>query len=115
MLSEQVSELLGPRLSLEAAGGRSIVITLDDGAGGSVLTVVAPLPRLTGKADLLATARNMAQAVHTDVRTTPPFAEATTLGPRKPSVTHRQGIVQITFFDGMGAALALVQASVEMP
>lgn len=107
----QVSKLLEPRLSVEAAGGRSIILMLDGGAGGACYTLVAPLPRLTAKADLVATARNLAAAVHTDVLITPSFAEASRLGPRKPSVTHAEGMVEIRFFDAVDAELTPVRAS----
>ncbi len=110
-LCEQASSLLGPRFAVEAAGGRSIVTTLDGGRGGTMFTLVAPLPRATTRGDLLAAARNVALQIHGDV-TTEPFARACVLGTVEPDVRRVGEVVHITFFDEAGRPLPSIQARI---
>lgn len=108
-LCEQASDLLGPRLDVEATGGRSIMTTLDGGRGGTQFVFVSPLPRLTSSGDILATARNVAQAIHTGV-TTAPFAKARVLGHIEPDVRRMGSSVEVTFYDMSGRPLPVLRA-----
>jgi hypothetical protein len=67
-LCEALGSLLGPRVSVDAHGGRGVSVQLDQGAGGSMMAHVAPwLPSLTMRRDLIRTADNVAHVVHSAV------------------------------------------------
>jgi hypothetical protein len=107
-LSEALVPLVGPRLSLEANGGKGVTVLLDGGKGGAAFTRAAPwLPGLTVSRDLTGTARGVAFAVHAAVTEFPPGT--TSIGPQRATVTRSGGSIRLQFFGLGGEPLPVVE------
>ncbi len=102
--------LLGPRLSVEAVGGKGVVVQLDQGSGGTLAARAAPwLPGLTVRRDLVRTAGNVARVLHGAVPEK--WRDIAGIGPRSPSVDAVADVVAIRFFGSRGEPLLAVEVS----
>lgn len=108
-LCEALGRVVGPRITLEAHGGRGIAVLLDEGRGGTYMTRAAPwLPGPTSRRDLIRTARGFAEAVHSALADE--WAAGTTsIGPSCPTVTPRGGAVAVHYFGVNGEPLPVVE------
>ena len=111
-LCEALRPIVGPRVTLEAHGGRGIVVLVDvdveERTGGAYMTRAAPwLPGPTSRTDLIRTARGVAEAVHQAL--SDEWAGTTSIGPSRPTVTPRGGAVAIRFFGVNGEPLPVVE------
>lgn len=110
-LCEALGRVVGPRVTLEAHGGRGIVVLVDvdgEGRGGAYMTRAAPwLPGPTSRTDLIRTARGVAEAVHDAL--SDEWAGTTSIGPSCPTVTPRGGAVAILYFGVNGEPLPVVE------
>ncbi len=112
-LCEALGPLLGPRISVEAHGGRCVVVQLhlDQGSGGSGMAYVAPwFPSLTVRRDLIRTAGSVAYAVHGDLLDwANDGAVSAGIGPTSPSVAAVGDVVTIRFFGTTGEPLPALE------
>jgi hypothetical protein len=110
-LCEALGPVVGPRITLEAHGGRGIAVLLDGGRGGTFATRAAPwFPSPTPRRDLIRTARGVAEAVHHALSEEWMMA-TTSIGPSRPSVTARETLVAIHFFGVNGEPLRVIEIS----
>jgi hypothetical protein len=107
-LCEALGSLLGPRISVEAHGGKGVLVQLDQGTGGSTMARAAPwLPSLTLRKDLIRTADNVAHVVHSAVFEE--WSHQAGIGPTSPSVAAVEDVVTIRFFGTTGDPLPAVE------
>ncbi len=104
-----LAPVIGPRVSLEAHGGKGVSVLVDGGRSGTMFTRAAPwLPRLTAATDLTETARGVADAVMW-VATTDFPPDTTHVGPQWPTVTRANKRVRVQFFGVTGEPLPVVE------
>lgn len=107
-LCEALGSLLQPRISVDARGGKGVLVQLDQGSGGSMMAHVAPwLPSLTMRRDLIRTAGNVAHVVHSAV--SEKWGHQAGIGPTSPSVAAVGDVVTIRFFGTTGEPLPAVE------
>ena len=107
-LFKALPPVMGSRLSLEAHGGKGIMVLVDGGKNGSMITRAAPwLPGFTVARDLTQTARGVANAVTCAATEFPPGT--TSIGGRSPTVTRAKGKLRLQFFGLSGEPLPVVE------
>jgi hypothetical protein len=112
-LCRALGPVVGPRVTLEAYGGRGIAVLVevyDEGrGGGACVTHAAPwIPSPTTRTDSIRTARGVAEAVHSCLWEES-IRDATSIGPSRPRVDARGGIVFVRFFGVHGEPLPVVE------
>ena len=111
-LCDALGPIVGPRLSLEALGGRGVAMSLDGGAGGTAVTRAAPwLPAVSLARDLRRTAQGVAAAVHWMAMELGPGL--TRLGPSTPQITSDRDRVRVQFFGLDGEPLPIVEVPLQ--
>ncbi len=106
-LCEALGPVVGPRIALEAHGGRGILV-VDLSRGATYMTRAAPwVPGPTSRTDLIRTARGVVDAVHDALSSE--WLDTASIGPSRPTVTPRGGAVAIRFFGLNGEPLPAVQ------
>ncbi len=98
-----LSDALGPRLDVEVVSSRAVATRLDQGRGGTKVTVIALLPRLTLRSDLIGSAKRTVTAVHRSVTDSDAFA-CSPIGDAQPQVTVSGNNVVVQFLAPDGRA-----------
>ena len=109
-LSDALSPLLGPRISLATHGGVGVAVELDGGIGGSVMSRAAPwLPSLSERKDLVRTASNIAHLVY--VAVSERWSGVAGIGPASPTVAVVGDVLTIRFLATDGHPLPVVEVT----